>query len=321
MKKRILLGILFLAVSVVAWGRMRGELSGDNQVDVTDVNKIIDMVLGKADKDISFADLTIDGEIDVADVSALIDILLGKEQSDGAAPVTQTFSVNGVSFTMVGVESGTFTMGATAEQGSDYSCDDEYPIHEVTLSSFGIGQTEVTQALWQAVMGSNPSWFNAGDGYLSNLPVEMVSWNDCQLFIAQLRKMTGKPFRLLTEAEWEFAARGGNKSKGYKYAGSDYLPQVAWYYEENEGTVSVGMKLANELGLYDMNGNVWEWCYDLKENYSEKAQIDPIGAAVGENRVMRGGSWFSVFWDCRLSSRGCDHPDFRDYRLGLRLAL
>lgn len=320
MKKRLFFAILFISINIVVWGRLRGDLNGDNQADVSDANKMIDMVLGKADKDVSFADMNIDGNIDVADVNMLIDIVLGVNQTDDEAPVTRTFSVNGVPFTMVSVEGGTFTMGATEEQGTDDPYDDEYPTHEVTLSSFCIGETEVTQELWQAVMGDNPSWFNY-QGEATRLPVESVSWNDCQLFIAKLRKLTGKTFRLLTEAEWEYAARGGNKSQGYKYAGGNDLNYVAWYYNEDLGTQPVGLKRANELGLYDMNGNVWEWCYDLKENYSNKAQTDPIGSAEGENRVMRGGSWFSVFWDCRVSTRGCEHPDFRDYRLGLRLAL
>jgi formylglycine-generating enzyme required for sulfatase activity len=226
------------------------------------------------------------------------------------------FCINGVFFTMVSVEGGTFTMGATAEQGSDaYS--DEKPAHEVTLSSFSIGETEVTQALWQAVMGSNPSRFT-GD---LNRPVEQVSWNDCQTFITKLNQMTGKTFRLPTEAEWEFAARGGNLSQGYKYSGSNTIGDVAWY-ASNSGytTHPVGTKAPNELGLYDMSGNVWEWCQDWYGSYSSSPSTNPTGPTSGSARVHRGGSWHNYYTrDCRVSHRGSSSLTFS--YLGLRLAL
>ena len=165
------------------------------------------------------------------------------------------FMVNGVSFEMVRVEGGTFHMGATSEQ-KDEAWDREKPVHSVTLSSYYIGKTEVTQALWQAVMGSNPSNFKG-----SNLPVECVCWNDCQEFIQKLNSLTGRNFRLPTEAEWEFACRGGNNSRGYKYSGSNNLGSVAWYDDNSGGqTHPVATKAPNELGIYDMSGNVWEWC-------------------------------------------------------------
>ena len=172
-------------------------------------------------------DVNQDGNVSIGDVTCLIDYLLsGAWPEESVTPQTETFTVNGVSFTMVTVEGGTFTMGATAEQGDDaYS--DESPTHQVTLSSYGIGQTEVTQALWQVVMGSNPSLCQ-GD---QNRPVEQVTWEDCQTFISKLNELTGKQFRLPTEAEWEFAARGGNKSQGYKYAGSNTIDDVAWYID------------------------------------------------------------------------------------------
>ena len=230
---------------------------------------------------------------------------------------TQTFTVNGVSFTMVGVEGGTFTMGATSEQGTSDPYDDEYPTHSVTLSNFSIGETEVTQELWQAVMGSNPSYFSG-----TNLPVEKVSWNDCQTFITKLNQLTGKNFRLPTEAEWEYAARGGNKSKGYKYAGSNTLSDVAWYGDNSSSkTHPVKQKQANELGLYDMSGNVWEWCQDWFGNYSSGAQTNPTGAASGSRRVLRGGSWTFYARDCRVSIRSSNAPTFANSSLGLRLAL
>ena len=163
-----------------------------------------------------------------------------------------TFEANGVSFTMIPVEGGTFTMGATSEMTEPF--DWEKPTHQVTLSSYYIGETEVTQALWKAVMGSNPSHFK-GD----NLPVEYVSWDDCQTFIRKLNALTGKRFRLPTEAEWEFAARGGNKSCGYQYSGGDELSEVAWFVgNSGDRTHAVGTKIANELSIYDMSGNVCE---------------------------------------------------------------
>ena len=204
---------------------------------------------------------------------------------------------DGVSIKMIKVEGGTFTMGATDEQGTDPDSD-EFPPHQVTLSNFSIGETEVTQGLWKAVMGNNPSNFT-GD----NLPVEEVSWDDCQLFIAKLNQLTGRNFRLPTEAEWEYAARGGNKSKGYKYAGSNTIDNVAWY-KDNSGdkTHPVGSKAPNELGLYDMNGNVWEWCQDWFGDYSSSAQTNPTGPASGELRVNRGGSFNRLAVFTRLSN-------------------
>ena len=230
---------------------------------------------------------------------------------------TQTFTVNGVSFTMVGVEGGTFTMGATSEQGTSDPYDDEYPIHSVTLSNFAIGETEVTQELWQAVMGSNPSYFKG-----SNKPVEYVSWNDCQTFISRLNSLTGKNFRLPTEAEWEYAARGGNKSRGYKYAGSNTLSDVAWYYDNSSSTThDVKGKQPNELGLYDMSGNVLEWCQDWFGTYSSSAQTNPTGPASGSRRVFRGGGWDDDAWSCRVLYRNCSTPTICYSYLGLRLAL
>ena len=218
---------------------------------------------------------------------------------------------------MVYVSGGTFTMGATSEQGSDVY-DNEKPTHSVTLSSYYICKYEVTQALWRAVMGSNPSHFE-GD----NLPVECVSWNDCQTFIKRLNSYTGRDFRLPTEAEWEFAARGGNYSRHYKYSGSNYISDVAWY-SDNSGnrTHPVGTKQANELGLYDMSGNVWEWCGDWYGSYSSYSQNDPTGPNSGSCRVLRGGGWDGSVRGCRSSFRRSDNaPGYRDNGLGLRLVL
>ena len=230
--------------------------------------------------------------------------------------VNRVVEANGVEIEMIAVEGGTFTMGATSEQGSDAD-DDESPTHSVTLSGFYIGKTEVTQAQWKAVMGSNPSSFKGDE-----MPVENVSWNDCQTFITKLNQLTGKKFRLPTEAEWEYAARGGKSSKGYKYAGSNYATDVAWYGSNSgDKTHPVGTKQANELGLYDMSGNVWEWCQDWYDSYSSSAQTNPTGPSSGSARVGRGGSWGNVAWYCRVSIRNYYTPYYRYSRLGLRLAL
>lgn len=234
----------------------------------------------------------------------------------GSASEPKVYTVNGVSFKMIPVEGGTFTMGATAEQGSD-AYDDEKPTHQVTLSDFSIGETEVTQELWEAVMGSNPSSCSG-----NQLPVECVSWNDCQTFITKLNQLTGAKFRLPTEAEWEFAARGGNKSLGYKYAGSNTIGDVAWYNENSSifETNAVAQKLANELGLYDMSGNVFEWCQDESGSYSSAAQINPTGPTSGSNRVMRGGASNCSTRSCRVSYRADNPPSFSGWHMGLRLA-
>lgn len=215
---------------------------------------------------------------------------------------------------MVYVEGGTFTMGATSEQGSDAS-PNEKPIHQVTLSGFYISKYEVTQALWLAVMGRNPSEFKGN----MNCPVENVSWNDCQDFINRLNRMTGRRFRLPTEAEWEYAARGANRSRGYKYSGSDDLGSVAWYTDNSGGTTHpVGQKLPNELGLYDMSGNVREWCQDWFGSYSSDTQTNPTGPTMGFERVRRGGNcYYDSF--CRITFRDLVTPSY--IGIGLRLAM
>lgn len=227
----------------------------------------------------------------------------------------QTFTINGVSFVMIPVEGGTFQMGATSEQKKPW--DEEKPAHSVTLSSYSIGETEVTQALWQAVMGTNPSKFKG-----QNRPVECISWGDCQTFIQKLNALTGKNFRLPTEAEWEYAARGGSNGKGYTYAGSNILDLVAWYGNNSKSrTHTVKTKAPNELGIYDMSGNVWEWCQDWKGPYSLSTETNPHGPALGSARVFRGGSWFNSGRRCRSASRHSSTPTTKNRDLGLRLAL
>ena len=270
------------------------------------------------------------------------------------------FTVKGVKFTMMLVEGGTYAMGATSEKKHfmvkyqndrgeekegwvEYAEDDELPVHNVTLSNYYIGETEVTQELWNTVMGENPSNFK-GD---LQRPVEMVSWNDCQEFIAKLNKLTGKAFRLPTEAQWEFAAGGGNKTKKYPYSGGYDLDAVAWHiFNASETTHPVKTKRPNELHLYDMSGNVWEWCADWYGTYSADEQTDPTGPIKGEKRVVRGGAWsygggmealdiydekgnkitIANIEKCKIkyfpvAYRNYCEPEFSWYACGLRLAL
>ena len=236
----------------------------------------------------------------------------------------RSFTVGGVTFKMIAVEGGTFTMGATSEQGDD-AWDNEKPIRSVTLSSYSIGETEVTQALWQAVMGQKPTsdgpQWSSTYGLGKNYPAYYVSWNDCQDFISRLNALTGENFRLPTEAEWEYAARSGNKSRGYKYAGSNTLGNVAWYVDNSGSqTHNVATKSPNELGLYDMSGNVWEWCQDWFGDYNSGSQTNPTGPSSGSYHVDRGGSWDRSEGGCRVSRRSSNLPDYRSDYLGLRLA-
>jgi formylglycine-generating enzyme required for sulfatase activity len=227
------------------------------------------------------------------------------------------FTQNGFpAIEMVFVEGGTFTMGCTSEQGDDCD-DDERPAHQVTLSDFYIGKYEVTQAEWKAIMGNNPSGFSGCD----SCPVERVSWDDVQEFIRKLNAKTGKNYRLPTEAEWEYAARGGKHSKGYKYSGSNSIENVAWYYgNSGKKTHPVGTKQANELGIYDMSGNVYEWCQDWYGGYSKGSQTNPAGASSGSDRVLRGGSWYLNPRYVRVSNRLYFTPAYRYINLGFRLA-
>lgn len=217
---------------------------------------------------------------------------------------------------MVKVEGGTFEMGGTREQGED-AFEDEKPAHKVTLSTFSIGRYPITQDQWEAVMGSNPSHFKG-----EKLPVESVSWFDCQKFVKKLNEMTGQHFRLPTEAEWEYAARGGRKGKRYKYSGGNILTQVGWFNENSGGTShNVGQKSPNELGLYDMSGNIWEWVQDWKGDFTSEEQVNPTGPDTGLERVCRGGGWNREIDRARVSYRGDDQPDLRYCSLGLRIAL
>ena len=215
-------------------------------------------------------------------------------------------------YEMIFVEGGTFQMGSSSGDS------DEKPVHSVTLSGFNIGKYEVTQAQWTAVMGNNPSNFTGCD----DCPVENVSWNDAQQYISKLNSQTGKNYRLPTEAEWEFSARGRKSSKGYTYSGSNDLNSVAWN-SDNSGskTHTVGGKQANELGVYDMTGNVWEWCSDWYGTYNSYSETNPTGASSGWIRVLRGGSWHYDADFCRTALRSGSNPDYRSDHFGFRLVL
>jgi len=247
----------------------------------------------------------------------------------------------GGSYAMVSVPGGSFQMG------SDDGPKNEQPAHTVTLSAFYMGRTEVTQALYQSVMGHNPSYFK-GD---ANRPVEQVTWYDAVEFCNKLSKREGlqqvytisgrtpakgnpitdaavtadwskNGYRLPTEAEWEYAARGGNGSPGnYTYAGSDDADDVAWYSDNSDETHHIaGTKDPNGLGLYDMSGNVWEWCWDWNGSYSSEAQTDPTGMPSGAFRILRGGSWFNPARGIRPEYRDNDIPEVQSGTLGFRLA-
>lgn len=233
------------------------------------------------------------------------------------------FSVNGASFKMIMVQGGTFYMGAQRDDpnGRNYdedACDDEASVHDVTLDSYFIGETEVTQQLWKAVMGQNPSYSQSLDK-----PVERVSWDDIvNEFLPKLNALTGREFRLPTEAEWEYAARGGNKSKGFKYSGSNNIDDAA-YYVENSFNMTRGARsrTPNELELYGMSGNVWEWCSDWYGDYENGPSSNPQGPSSGRYRVLRGGSYRTGANLCRVASRNCNSSGYRNYAVGFRLVL
>ncbi len=295
----------------------RGDVNKDGRVNIEDLTELIDILLqGKSISDYPTVDVDGDKIVTISDVTVLIDFLLG-----GA----EYFTVNGVNFTMIRVPAGTFMMGATEEQGSDANSW-EKPVHEVTLSnSYLIGETEVTQELWLAVMGTNPSRHEGS----YQKPVENVSWLDCQEFISRLNELTGLSFRLPTEAEWEFAARGGDRSKGYKYAGSDNVNDVAWYQGNTPSvgldglgsTQRVATKAPNELFLYDMSGNVDEWVWDYFDYYTSEPQINPSVSESNFGHTYRGGSWYGGANVARVSYRFFRDSTFKRGTMGLRLAL
>ena len=238
--------------------------------------------------------------------------------TSNSKPQTLEFEVNGITFEMVFVQGGKFVMGRTINEDYDVF-QDESPVHSVTIFDFYIGKTEVTQELYKAVMGENPSNFRAYKN-----PVDNVSWDDAQEFIRRLNSLTGKNFRLPTEAEWEYAARGGVKSKNYKYSGSNKIEQVAWFENNTRDAKHhrrAGVLLPNELGIHDMSGNVWEWCNDWYDDYSKDPQKNPMGPFFGDFRVLRGGAYIGVPQSCRATNRSSDLPTKKSIYNGFRLAI
>ena len=261
-------------------------------------------------------------------VEKAISQLLGIPNTTTSAGTDKHFTVNGVTFKMVFVQGGGLYLGCTSGSGS---CDsDEIPSHYVTLSDYYVGETEVTQALWEAVMGYNK---NLSHWQGDRLPVEMVSWTDCNECVSRLNFFLaeqlpqGYRFALPSEAQWEYAARGGQKSSGRLYAGSKNVSfmALAWFSGNcGSRTHEVKLKVPNELGLYDMSGNVWEWCEDWYSSswYSDNVNwTDPVNAFAGSNRVLRGGSWLGNASYCRVSNRNFNTPSFHGYGSGFRLAL
>ena len=265
-------------------------------------------------------------------VCITIFILIGCKDVSDDMNENINVEVKGVTFTMIKVNGDTFYMGAQNDNPNGYNYDEEAeafetPVHQVTLSDYYIGETEVTQELWLAIMGKWPdSSFenqpNTAHGLGNDFPVYYINWNDCQNFILALNKITGRTFRLPTEAEWEYAARGGDMSNGYKYSGSNNIDDVAWYiFNSNITAHPVGQKSVNELEIYDMSGNVEEWCQDWYDDYNDNNQINPTGPSCGSCRILRGGSWLFDKNICRTSHRGILSPHFRFSEIGFRLVL
>jgi len=297
-----------------------GDVNKDSETNVADVNTIINVILGDADSETrQWADINNDSEVNIADVNGVIDIILNPRNY---IQDIETIVANGVKFNMIYVDGGTFIMGKESEPDDDWDSEwdayqDSRPAHEVTLSSFKMGETEVTQELWMAVMGNNPS-SHVGPG-TKDFPVENVSWNDCQEFIKRLNGITGRNFRLPTEAEWEFAARGGNKSRG-----NTYVTGGGWYWvahpinDYTQNPTSVG-QFRNELGLCDMAGNVSEWCFDWYGSYGDLSRMNPIGPSTGTERVYRGSSYILDDWP--VYSRAYCIPNETYGLIGFRLVL
>lgn len=296
-----------------------GDVNMDGAVTSADVTELYNHILGHKNINTNTYDIDDDGAITSSDVTAIYEILLSGEVDNGIT----TYTVNGVTFNMVKVKGGTFTMGCDEddEEASDY----DRPAHQVTLSDYSIGQTEVTQELWRAVMGITSMSFFQDD----KRPVESVSHYQCEQFVDKLNELTGLNFRLPTEAEWEYAACGGSKSKGYKFSGSDNLEAVAWHYGNSYfqdftnpdfGTHVVGLKEPNELGLYDMSGNVYEWCVDFANYYKPDPQTNPVGNEFSNSFIIRGGSWDSTSTKCRVKIRNHE-GNTGGWLIGLRLAL
>lgn len=308
--------------------QLHGDVNGSGDVTISDVTELIDLLLSNTASDKAYADINGDGVVNITDVTALINYLLSHEWPEVYEPEYLTITVGSTTFRMLLVEGGTFTMGA--RENDPYVRPWEKPAHEVTLSDFYIAEFEVTQELWRAVMGTstynNTSWFVSSNGYTTNYkrPAESMTYSEAKSFITKLNQKTGKTFRLPTESEWEYAARGGKWSKGYLYIGGDNVDEVAWH-AGNKGediTKTVGTKAPNELGLYDMGGNVEEWVSDYyADSYTSRPATDPTGPTNGTARVIRGGSWDQAFRMCRPTSRHDASEAFMSAHTGMRVAM
>ncbi len=265
--------------------------------------------------------------VDEADIVKKIDPSTVSVTEEGG---NLKLKVGNAEIEMIFVEGGTFAMGATEGQETDFFTW-EKPVHNVTLDDYYIGKTEVTQVLWEAIMGYNPSYYKERG---ASFPVEMVSWESVQTFVEKLNEATGKKFHLPTEAQWEYAARGGKNSADKKYAGvseTTELINYAWYWtnsgegladtDSQYGTHSVATKSPNELGIYDMSGNVWEWIQDWYDAYSVDDATNPTGPDTGSRRVVRGGSWLLAAKGCRVTHRTYYGVSYKGNDLGFRLAL
>lgn len=306
--------VLMLPLNATAAPRTQGDVNSDGIVNISDVTSLIDLLLNN---DTSFIDAQTDvdgdGALTIADVTTLIDMLLGNVPQDD----TVTIEVNGVSFVMVPVQGGTFMMGATNEE-TYFARRNEFPVHEVTLSGYYIGQTEVTWEQWFAVTGYDIASF---DGDLHS-PAVNLSWFDCAKFVDKLSELTGKQFRMPTEAEWEYAARGGSGGIRYRYAGSNDVDAVAWYLENADGRIhTVATKAPNSLGIYDMTGNALEWCQDFYGSYDGNSQVNPTGPESGYSNVVRGGAWDVSYLCCHVTYRNSYNPQEHTDDLGLRIAM
>ena len=306
--KKLVLSFLFVATWLGCFA-IKGDVNGDGTVTSTDVTALYNFLLYNDTSSLVNGDVNGDGNINSTDVTVVYSILLNGPETE-----IVSHTVNGVTFNMIKVDGGTFMMGAPDSDTEAYSL--ERPAHQVTLSDYWIGETEVTEKLWKAVMQVDEVSYSMGDLY----PVRYVTWDQCIEFAQRLSLLTGINFTLPTEAQWEFAARGGNLSHGYLYSGSNNLDEVAWYAGNSNNLLhEVATKAPNELGIYDMCGNIAEWCLDDIYNYTSEPQVDPTHPNVTINKMLRSSAWDDDARNCRLTTRwqtnGCS------IWIGFRLAI